>query len=111
MNLTKYRYIAFAVTLSAAIGFTSEAQQKLSLDDAVTLAKNENPELKATALGIQGTVENLDDGSVSIIASGTREQLQQLVQWCHQGPSKAKVAQVTVTEIPVQAFNGFRILR
>ena len=71
----------------------------------------QNTKEKATALGIQGTVENLDDGSVSIIASGTREQLQQLIQWCHQGPSKAKVAQVTVTEIPVQAFNGFRILR
>jgi len=71
----------------------------------------QNTKEKATALGIQGTVENLDDGSVSIIASGTREQLQQLIQWCHQGPSKAKVDQVTVTEIPVQAFNGFRILR
>src|SRR6478752_1879488 len=52
MNLGKFKYIALAVTLSTIPGFTVQAQQKLSLDDAVTLAKNENPELKATSLGI-----------------------------------------------------------
>ena len=49
------------------------------------------PQEKATALGVTGTVKNLRDGSVKIIATGTKEQLATLVAWCRIGPPKASV--------------------
>ena len=64
---------------------------------------------KATALGITGTVENLKNGDVYIIATGTQEQLDILTTWCHQGPSKAVVNKVEVKELPLQLFERFSI--
>jgi len=52
MKYRTHRYIALAFGLSAWVTFSAAAQQKLSLDDAVALAKAGNPELKATALEI-----------------------------------------------------------
>jgi acylphosphatase len=66
---------------------------------------------KAIALGITGSVKNLKDGSVYIIATGTKEQLDGLVAWCRQGPSKAKVADVITMDIAFRQFDEFSILR
>jgi acylphosphatase len=66
---------------------------------------------KATASAITGTVSNLDDGRVKIIATGTKEQLDALVSWCHHGPPKAKVEKVITEEISLQNFRGFTIIR
>ena len=65
----------------------------------------------AAQLQITGTVANLDDGSVSIDATGTMDQLQQLIDWTHKGPEGAKVDQVKVTDVPLKEFDGFRIVR
>jgi len=54
----------------------------------------------------------MEDGRVKIIATGTKEQLEQLVNWCRRdGPPKAKVENVIVDEIPVQVFDGFKVIR
>jgi acylphosphatase len=66
---------------------------------------------KAAALEIKGTVSNEPDGSVRIVATGNEVQLQQLVQWCHYGPSSARVTSVQVSESPYEAFNNFSIVR
>ena len=66
---------------------------------------------KATQLGITGTIRNLKDGSVEIIATGTPEQLEQLTQWCNQGPPKAVVTNIKSTPLPLQSFNNFIITR
>jgi acylphosphatase len=66
---------------------------------------------KAATLEIKGTVSNEPDGSVRIVATGNEEQLQQLVQWCHYGPSSARVASVQVSESPYEAFPDFSIVR
>ena len=66
---------------------------------------------KALALGISGIVENLPDGNVHIIATGTADQLDQLVQWCRQGPPRAKVTAVNVEPVAQQVFMGFVIQR
>ena len=63
----------------------------------------------ATSLGITGQVKNLSDGSVYIIATGTKEQLDKLVDWCRQGPPKAKVTSILVQELPFQHFGNFSI--
>jgi acylphosphatase len=66
---------------------------------------------KALELGISGWVKNLPDGNVHIVATGTADQLDQLVQWCKQGPPHAKVTAVDVTEEAPQVFMGFVIQR
>lgn len=65
----------------------------------------------AEQLHITGEVANQKDGSVIIRATGTNDQLQQLISWCNDGPSGATVAEVLVKEIPLQAFETFRIVR
>ena len=66
---------------------------------------------KALELGITGYVKNLPDGSVNIMASGTTEQLLQLVMWCKKGPARAEVASVDVETLAPHAFFGFTIER
>jgi len=66
---------------------------------------------KARDLGVQGTVKNKEDGSVAIVATGTKELLDAFVQWCKAGPPRAKVQNVEVKEIPLQHFGSFTIER
>ena len=66
---------------------------------------------KAQQLGITGTVKNLADETVEIRASGTPEQLQQLKEWCKQGPSRALVTDVHEESLAPENFDGFRIVR
>lgn len=63
----------------------------------------------ADKLSITGIVRNLPDGSVFIQASGTDEQLEQLLDWCRQGPPKALVSGLFVEELPFQAFTSFSV--
>jgi acylphosphatase len=66
---------------------------------------------QAVKLGITGTVRNLKDGSVEIVATGTSEQLQQLTQWCNHGPPKAVVTNIKSTPLPLQPFDNFIVTR
>jgi acylphosphatase len=66
---------------------------------------------KAQQLGIAGIVKNLSDGNVHIIATGTTDQLDQLIAWCRQGPPHAVVTSVLVEEMSRQNFTGFVIQR
>ena len=66
---------------------------------------------KAVTLGLTGTVENLENGDVMIIATGDPETLEGFVHWCHKGPQRASVSEVISTEIPLQQFPGFSIKR
>lgn len=66
---------------------------------------------KATELGITGNVRNQPDGSVAIIATGLANQLDQFIEWCRQGPPRALVTNVEVTELPLQSFDRFVIER
>ena len=65
----------------------------------------------AQQLNIAGKVKNLADGNVEIIATGTKEQLKQLISWCRQGPSKAIVTDISIEELPLQEFSHFTIVR
>lgn len=66
---------------------------------------------KALALDIKGTVCNLPNGNVYIIATGTKEQLDELVAWCRQGPSRAEVTAIELKDEPLQKFADFRIVK
>ena len=65
----------------------------------------------ADALGVKGLVRNLQDRNVEIRATATEEALQKYIDWCKQGPPKAKVEDVTVEELVPEEFNNFKIIR
>jgi acylphosphatase len=64
----------------------------------------------AERLGIVGWARNLPDGSVEILAQGTSLAVAELVEWCHLGPSGARVAGVaTQREIVQDDLQDFRV--
>jgi acylphosphatase len=66
---------------------------------------------KAKELGVTGEVKNLPDNNVFIIATGTKEQLDELISWCKQGPARAVVKNIITETITLQYFEEFRIVR
>lgn len=65
---------------------------------------------KAWELGIFGWVKNLPDGRVEIIAEGSRERLEGLVNWANRGPLLAEVSHVGVEWLSATGeFNSFEI--
>ena len=58
----------------------------------------------ADELKIRGTVENLDNGDVEIIAQGKKDDLKKLTEWCHKGPEKSRVEEVLTEEIEDSDF-------
>ena len=65
----------------------------------------------ADLTGIKGWIKNLPDKNVEITATAYEEILQKFINWCKQGPPKAKVDDVIVEELELQEFNDFRIIR
>jgi acylphosphatase len=66
---------------------------------------------KATTLQVTGRVRNMADGTVEIRATGEEKNLEQLIRWCHQGPPRAVVNKVSVTDAPLENFASFEIQR
>jgi acylphosphatase len=67
-------------------------------------------EREAHLLGIAGWVRNNHDGSVEILAQGTRDQLSGLHSRLREGPRAARVDAVEVSEArPVNGPSSFRI--
>ena len=66
---------------------------------------------KASELRITGTVKNLANGDVEIIATGTDAALTQFTGWCKHGPSRAIVTGVIITPLSLQSFNSFSIIK
>ncbi len=66
---------------------------------------------QAQRLNLIGFVQNLEDGSVNAVAQGNRENLLELIEWCHEGPEMAQVDEVTVKYEPIQrSENNFQII-
>lgn len=65
----------------------------------------------ARTLGIKGYVRNEPDGSVYIMATGNAGAIDQLIEWCRQGPPGARVNDVKVDEAANDGFAGFTIRR
>jgi acylphosphatase len=67
-------------------------------------------EREAHMLGIAGWVRNNHDGSVEILAQGTRDQLSGLHGSLREGPRAARVDTVEVSEAsPIAGVSSFRI--
>ncbi|MGC8669024.1 MAG: acylphosphatase [Chthonomonadales bacterium] len=65
---------------------------------------------RAQALGLDGWVRNLPDGSVEIVAEGDTARLVELAQWARKGPPSARVMDVRTEFLPAaNDVHGFRI--
>ncbi|MCK5098124.1 MAG: acylphosphatase [Desulfobacteraceae bacterium] len=59
---------------------------------------------------ITGWVQNLDNGNVEAVFEGTREDVDKVVDWCHQGSASAFVNNVeTKEQSPLSDFDKFEI--
>ncbi len=48
----------------------------------------------AKRLDLKGWVKNREDGSVEAVFEGDRRKVAQIIEWCHRGPSGARVTGV-----------------
>ena len=65
----------------------------------------------ADEIGVTGWVKNTIDGNVESFVTGTTEQLFQFTEWCRNGPRKAVVTDILITEKPEEVFNDFSVRR
>jgi len=65
----------------------------------------------ADELGIKGWIKNLPDRNVEIKATATEDTLQKFIDWCKQGPPKARVDEVIVEELSLEEPKDFRVIR
>lgn len=64
----------------------------------------------AKRLGVTGWVKNLRDRRVEAVIEGEQAQVEQMIEWCRQGPPAASVAGVEVSYSPYQgAFTTFEL--
>lgn len=67
---------------------------------------------EAQRLGLTGWVMNCPDGSVEALAEGWKAKLEELIDWCRQGPEGARVSGVAAQwQNPENSFVGFAIRR
>ncbi len=64
---------------------------------------------RAEAAGVAGWVSNRADGGVEAVFEGEPERVEELVEFCRQGPSRAEVANVEVIEEEPEGLIGFEI--
>lgn len=65
---------------------------------------------RAKELGITGSVANLSDGRVEVIACAELPRLMRFYDWLMQGPPNARVDQITEKPFDYQSFTSFDIL-
>ena len=59
--------------------------------------------------GVDGWVRNLDDGRVEVVFEGSEEDVERLVEFCHEGSPAARVDDVEVDYEQPQGEDGFRV--
>jgi acylphosphatase len=65
---------------------------------------------RAQALGLLGWARNRADGSVEILVQGPRAPVENLVDWCRQGPPGARVASLArEEEAPGEELREFHV--
>jgi acylphosphatase len=60
--------------------------------------------------GVAGWVRNRADARVEAVFEGTAMAVDQMVAWCHSGPSRAVVTGVEVVDEPPVGAAGFFVL-
>ena len=63
----------------------------------------------ARALGLDGTVRNMRDGSVEAVFSGPEGVVEDMLRRCKDGPKDARVTKVTIMKEGGSVAPGFRV--
>jgi acylphosphatase len=61
--------------------------------------------------GVDGWVRNLDDGRVEAVFEGSADAVEAMVEWCHEGSSRARVDDVDVEYSVPEGVEGFEVRR
>lgn len=70
-----------------------------------------NTREQATQRGVDGWVRNLRDGRVEAVFEGDEDDVDALVEWCHEGSPAARVDDVEVEYGDPEGVDGFRVRR
>jgi acylphosphatase len=65
----------------------------------------------ADQMGVRGMIRNESDGSLYIEAEGDDTLLEVFLEWCHEGPDRAKIENITVTPGEVKNYRNFEIVK
>ena len=65
-------------------------------------------EREAARLGVGGSAINRSDGTVELVIEGQREAVDAMLRWAAEGPPRAQVVGVDVTDEVPQGTRGFR---
>ena len=64
---------------------------------------------RAEAAGVAGWVSNRADGAVEAVFEGDPAAVEEMVEFCRRGPSRAQVASIEVEEEQPEGLSGFEI--
>ena len=66
-----------------------------------------NARRQALALGLDGFVKNMPDGSVYIEIEGNHADMDEFLDWCNAGPSGSRIIKVNVSISNLEGLSGF----
>ena len=66
---------------------------------------------QARERGVDGWVRNLDDGRVEAVFEGPADAVEAMVEWCHEGSSRASVDDVDIEYADPEGREGFEVRR
>lgn len=69
-----------------------------------------NTRSQARILGVTGWVRNCSDGKVELKATGSDEQLRQLIEWLPSGVPAANVEDISYKTISLESFSSFEVI-
>ena len=64
---------------------------------------------RAESAGVAGWVRNTAEGAVEAVFEGDPEAVEEMVEFCRRGPSRAKVASVEVVDEEPEGLIGFQV--
>ena len=63
----------------------------------------------AIDLGLSGYANNLENGSVEVMACGDEDNVQKMIEWLNHGPEEAEVDSVNAEQTHLRDINHFSI--
>ena len=64
----------------------------------------------ARELGVFGWVRNRSDGTVEIVAEGSRDAVSDLIAWCREGPPLADITDLEIIDETPAGEQDFRVV-